>query len=114
MAYPFRLVLDDFCHSHLPLKSTGMLILLFLLENVWQCFAQAEKLWAAAKDNVGDCGNLRVRDAHDSVLDAAACPAHPALETSHLHFTGFTIWSSQTPGTKQAKPVLPNTMASVS
>ena len=39
-----------------------------------------------------ECGNardLRVRDAHDPVLDAAARPAHPALETSHLHFTGF-------------------------
>ena len=85
MAYPFRLVLDDFCHSHLPLKSTGMLILLFLLENVWQCFARAEKLGATAKDNVGDCGNLRVRDAHDPVLDAAARPAHPALEVIHFH-----------------------------
>ena len=58
-----------------------MLILLFLLENVWQCFARAEKLGATAKDNVGDCGNLRVRDAHDSVLDAATRPAHPALES---------------------------------
>ena len=81
MAYPFRLVLDDFCHSHLPLKSTGMLILRFRLGEGWQCVARAEKLGTTAKDNVGDCGNLRVRDAHDSVLDAATRPAHPALES---------------------------------
>ena len=32
-----------------------------------------------------DARNLRVRDAHDPVLYAAARPAHPALEIIHFH-----------------------------
>ena len=32
-----------------------------------------------------DARDLRVRDAHDSVLDAAARPAHPALEIIQFH-----------------------------
>ena len=32
-----------------------------------------------------DARDLRVRDTHDPILDAAARPAHPALEIIHFH-----------------------------
>ena len=55
-----------------------------------------DELRFAHSEKRRDARDLRVRDAHDPVLDAAARPAHPALEVSRLHFTGFTIWSSKT------------------
>ena len=40
-----------------------------------------------------DARDLRVRDAHDPVLDAAARPAHPALELVQFHLFAYALFS---------------------
>ena len=43
-----------------------------------------------------DTRDLRVRDAHDPVFDAAACPAHPALELVQFHlFASFAFFAAK-------------------
>jgi len=48
-------------------------------------FALDERRFAHSEERRDAC-NLRVRDAHDPVLDAATRPAHPAREIIRFHF----------------------------
>ena len=53
---------------------------------IWRDFSLTlDELGLVHSKKRRDARNLRVRDAHDSVLDAAARPAHPALEIIQFH-----------------------------
>ena len=87
---PALVGLDGIDAAEVVLRQIGARAVWTTLENqalaVWRDFSLTlnEFRFVHSKKR-RDTRNLRVRDAHDSVLDAAARPAHPALELPLLH-----------------------------
>ncbi len=76
--------------AEVVLRQIGARAVRTALENqalaIWRDFSLAfDELCLAHSKKRRDVRNLRVRHAHDSVLDAAARPAHPALEIIQFH-----------------------------